>query len=83
MATYKHPITGIELNKIEVKRKALNHDEAVTAHILKLQGVSFTDIVQMIGTNANRVGEVFRGELHPDAHHKATETMRGRNDLLL
>jgi hypothetical protein len=35
MATIRHPITGVELNPIAIERKALNFDEAVTAHILR------------------------------------------------
>tara|TARA_R110002110_G_scaffold185221_4_gene392309 strand:- start:2151 stop:2321 length:171 start_codon:yes stop_codon:yes gene_type:complete len=42
-------------------------EDAVTAHILRHQGVSYTDIVQMLGTNANRVGDVFRGRTFPEA----------------
>jgi hypothetical protein len=67
MAITQHPVTGVPLNVITVKRKYLNLIEAVTAHILRQQGVTFTDIVQFLGTNANRVGEVFRGERHPEA----------------
>ena len=71
MATIRHPITGIELNEITIRRKRLNIDEAVTAHIMRQQGATFTDVVQKLGTNANRVGEVFRGDAHPDAAMKA------------
>lgn len=67
----RHPITGVKLNPIKVKRKSLNFEEAVTAHILQIQGKTFTDIVQYLGTNANRVGEVFRGESHPTAGAEA------------
>ena len=67
MATSKHPITGVELNDITIKRKRLSFEEAVTAHILHRQKRSFTDIVHMLGTNANRVGEVFNGKVHPNA----------------
>ncbi|MBO9451462.1 hypothetical protein J7426_14405 [Tropicibacter sp. R16_0] len=72
----KHPITGVLLNVIKIKRKALNFDEAVTAHVLNQQGVSYTDIVQMLGTNANRIGEVFNQKTHPRALIKALELMR-------
>ena len=75
MAITKHPITGVELNDIKIKRKTLNIDEAVTAHIMRQQGVTFTDVVQKLGTNANRVGEVFRGKVHPDAAMKALDLL--------
>ena len=75
MATTKHPITGVELNDIKIKRKTLNIDEAVTAHIMRQQGATFTDVVQKLGTNANRVGEVFRGDVHPDSAMKALDLL--------
>ena len=65
MAITEHPITGVQLNEIRVKRRALSHAEAVTAHIMRCEGHTFTDIVQRLGTNANRVGEVFKGQTHP------------------
>ncbi|MBB3995287.1 hypothetical protein GGR95_002942 [Sulfitobacter undariae] len=67
MAITKHAITGVPLNDITYKRKRLNQDEAVTVHILAKEGNSFTDIVQRLGTNANRVGEVRRGEVYPES----------------
>ncbi|GLO78509.1 hypothetical protein [Sulfitobacter pontiacus] len=66
MAILRNPY-GIQLNDITVKRKRLTLEDAVTAHILRHQGVSYTDIVQMLGTNANRVGDVFRGRSFPEA----------------
>lgn len=66
-----HPITGVPLNPILVKRKSLGYAEAVTAHILRAQGKTYTDVVQLLGTNANRIGEVFRGDIHPDAANEA------------
>lgn len=72
---HTHPITGVPLNPILVKRKSLDFEEAVTAHILRTQGKTFTDIVQHLGTNANRVGEVFRGDTHPDAAQEALRRM--------
>ncbi|MCF7725758.1 helix-turn-helix domain-containing protein [Sulfitobacter sp. M22] len=65
MAIQVHPMTGVKLNDIVIKRKRLTFDDAVTAHILRHQGETFTDVVQRLGTNANRVGEVFRGKEHP------------------
>jgi len=75
MAIELHPMTGVELNEISVKRKRLSFDEAVTAHLLHRQGLSFTEIVHRLGTNANRVGEVFRGDVHPGAARKALELL--------
>ena len=40
MAIEVHPVTGVELNVISVKRKRLTFDEAVTA--LKQRGVAVT-----------------------------------------
>lgn len=71
MANFTHPLTGVPLNVILYKRSALNEAEAITAHILRRQGVSYTDIVHKLGTNANRVGEVFRGQAWPDSGRKA------------
>jgi len=71
MAILIHPITGVLLNDIPLKRKSLDVQEAVTAHIMSHQGISYTDIVHHLGTNAFRVGEVFRGKEHPDAAMKA------------
>lgn len=67
MAYTEHPLTGEPLNVISVKNKSLTRRQAVTAHVLRLQGDTFTDIVQKLGTNANRVGEVFNGTRHSGA----------------
>ena len=75
MATHLHPITGVELNPIPVVRKKLDFACAVTAHVLQRQGTTYTAIVQMLGTNANRVGEVLRGEVHPDAEKEAMKLL--------
>lgn len=71
MAISMHPVTGVPLNDITIRRKAINEEEAVTIHLMKRQGVSYTDIVQHFGTNAHRVGEVLRGEVWPEAAEKA------------
>lgn len=67
MAILNHPITGVPLNDIALKRKALDLDCAITAHLMFRQGYTFTDIVHHLGTNANRVGEVRRGLIWPHA----------------
>ncbi|MEO0765188.1 MAG: hypothetical protein AAFY75_04150 [Pseudomonadota bacterium] len=83
MATIRHPLTGTELNPIHIKRKALNGNTAVTAWVMKLQGESFTDITQKLGTNANRIGEVFREEEHPGSKSIAVELLRRNGDLMI
>lgn len=71
MANSQHPLTGVKLNVISVKNKRLEEAEAVTACLMHLEGVPFTEIAWKLGTNANRVGEVFRGERFPDAKAQA------------
>ena len=83
MATMTHPITGDELNDIAVKRPSLSFENAVTAWVMKLQGETFTDIVQKLGTNANRVGDVFRREVHQDAKAKAISILKKHKSLLI
>jgi hypothetical protein len=77
MATVTHPVTGIPLNDIAIKRTSLDEIEAVTACIMHKQGHTFTDIAQSLGTNANRVGEVFSGKVWPDAERKARKMIGG------
>jgi hypothetical protein len=62
-----HPVTQIELNTIEVERVSLDYQEAVTAHLMRLEGKKFSQIAHQLGTNPARLGEVFRGEKYPDA----------------
>jgi predicted XRE-type DNA-binding protein len=76
MATIRHPITGVELNPIAIERKALNFDEAVTAHILRQRGTKYNQVAQLLGTNTHRVGEVLRGEVHPKAAEAALSLLR-------
>lgn len=83
MATILHPLTGDQLNAIVIKRKRLSYDNAVTAWIMKLQGETFTDIVQKLGTNANRVGDVFRGDDHEGAQAKAVAILTKHKSLLV
>ena len=75
MAITKHALTGVPLNDITLKRKRLTRLDAVTIHILGHEGHSYTDIVQKLGTNANRVGEVRRGELFPESARIALELL--------
>ena len=76
MATYRQPITGVELNPIAIERKALSFDEAVTAHILRRRGTKYNHVAQLLGTNTHRVGEVLRGDVHPKAAEVALGLMR-------
>ncbi|MDO1580885.1 hypothetical protein [Rhizobium oryzicola] len=73
MVTLVHPMTGVEMNPVLIERKALTFDEAVTAHLLKMQGVKYNIIAQRLGTNTHRLGEVFRGEKHEGSKVKAEE----------
>ncbi|MGG7644776.1 hypothetical protein ACQ5SP_08240 [Rhodovulum sp. YNF3179] len=73
MAIERHPVTGVELNPTVVERTALDFDDAVTAHLMRLKGEKFQTIAQKLGTNTFRVGEVLRGDVHPKA---ATEALR-------
>ena len=71
MAPIKHPITGVDVNPVLIERIHLDFDAAVTAWVLKLQRTKYNIIAQMLGTNTHRLGEVFRGEKHPDAYNVA------------
>ena len=64
MALVTHPLTGVEINPVVIERKALSFDEAVTAHVMRMQGVKYNIIAQHLGTNTHRLGEVFREEKH-------------------
>lgn len=75
MAIEEHPLTGVRLNKLEIRRKALDYWEAVTAIILRHQGWEYHHIAHMLGTNTHRLGEVFRREKHPDAWKDALRLM--------
>ncbi len=76
MATRRHPLTGVKLNPIEIERKSLEFEDAVTAHILRCKGVKYATIAHLLGTNPARLGEVFRGECHPAAANEALRLMR-------
>ncbi|OWU80721.1 hypothetical protein ATO1_08855 [Phaeobacter sp. 22II1-1F12B] len=71
------------MNTISVRRKALSERDAVTVHVMKLQGDTYTDIVQQMGTNANRIGEVLRSEVHPSTHIRAVELLKREKLILL
>jgi hypothetical protein len=77
MAHSVHPVTGVALNVITVKRPRLSKNDAVTVFMLKMEDVSYTDIVQYLGTNAHRVGEVLRGEVWPEARQIAIDLKGG------
>lgn len=76
MATLKHPLTGVELNEVEIKRPNLEFDEAVTAHVLRLQGRKIQTISAMLGTNQARVADVLKLKVHPKAANAALEVYR-------
>lgn len=75
MAMIRHPLTGVELNPILIERPALDFDEAVTVWVLKIGKTKYNHIAQMLGTNTHRVGEVLRGEKHPEAKAEAIHRM--------
>lgn len=59
MATFKHPVTGVLLNRIDIMRpRNLSDDEAETARLLRKQGHKVQDITAMLGTNQGRVHQV-------------------------
>jgi len=56
MATFRHPVTGVILNCIDVTRpRKLSEDEADTARMLRSEGYKVQDITAMLGTNQGRV----------------------------
>lgn len=57
MPTKRHPVTGVVLNELAVRRKSLAPSEAVTAALLRREGHKLHDIAAMLGTNAARVVE--------------------------
>ena len=71
MAMTRHPITGVAINEIDVEKTSLDFDDAVTAWVMKLQGEKYAVIAHKLGTNTIRLGEVFRGERHPEAKAEA------------
>jgi hypothetical protein len=73
MATFYHPITGVELNSIEVKRPNLTKDEAITAHVLRMNGHKIQTITAMLGTNQGRVMSALNGETYPNAASDAAK----------
>jgi len=75
MAMIHHPITGVLLNEIAIERISLTLKEAVTVWVLRMNGVKYAAIAQQLGTNPARVGEVLRGEKHPDARQLALDLL--------
>lgn len=71
MSIIPHPLTGVKLNELPIKRASLNSRAAVTACVLRLQGWKWHDIAAALGTNTHRLGEVFRGEKYPEAEQEA------------
>lgn len=69
----RHPITGVKLNRITVKRRELTFTDAVTVHILRQQGKTIKEIARYLGTGETKVRETLRGEVHQGAAHTALE----------
>lgn len=57
MATFNHPVTGVSLNVITIKRTHLNDSEAETTRLLHQEGHPQHIIAAMLGTNQGRVNE--------------------------
>lgn len=76
MATYLHPVTGVELNQIDVRRKSLDETEQATVRLLRQSGTYVSDIAHMMGTNPARIGEVLRGDVCPKAAHAVRDLLR-------
>ncbi|WP_298618730.1 hypothetical protein [uncultured Zoogloea sp.] len=60
-------VYGVPLNPILYMRAALTLEEAVAACIMRRDGEKYHIIAARLGTNTHRLGEVFRGERHPEA----------------
>lgn len=59
MAMIRHPVTGVEINVLSVKRpRLLNEAEAETAKLLRADGHKVQDIAAMLGTNPGRIQAV-------------------------
>lgn len=84
MTTFRHPITGVDLNVITRHREALNDAEVLTVHIMNLQGVAQHVIAHHLGVNPGRVNEALKD---PDTADKlarrAAKILRDTGDLLL
>lgn len=83
MATYKHPITGVELNIIDIDRASLDEVEAVTVHILNFEGHDQDAIASRFGTNQARISDVLKGRTHTGAAERAAQMMRDNGALLI
>lgn len=55
MAAFRHPETGIPLNRLDVVRQSLDATEQETARLLRRDGYKVQDIAAMLGTNQGRV----------------------------
>lgn len=57
MAMHKHPVTGVPLNRLGLRRKSLDEAEKETVRLLRHAGHKMQDIAAMLGTNQGRVAE--------------------------
>lgn len=63
MATFKHPITGVELNVITVRKtKPRGADERKTVLLLDAAGEHEHIIAAMFGTNQGRIADILTEE---------------------
>lgn len=63
MATLRHPVTGVFLNRLDLHRKSLDELEQVTARLLRRDGHKLQDIAAMLGTNQGRIAEALADDL--------------------
>lgn len=60
MATFRHPVTGVELNVVTVRRAHLTGEaELETVRLLRADGEPKHIIAAMFGINQGRISEAF------------------------
>lgn len=63
MATYRHPVTGVELNEITIRRtKPSAGAERKTVLLLAAAGETEHIIAAMFGTNQGRIADILGEE---------------------
>ncbi|RNF32929.1 hypothetical protein [Paracoccus methylarcula] len=58
MATFRHPVTGELLNRIEVRNTHLNEKQIETVRLLHQGGEDQHIIAAMLGINQGRINDV-------------------------
>lgn len=75
MATYRHPVTGVELNGI-IRRKRLTKAEQLTARLLMAEGECRWSAALRLGTHPLQIGEA------PAQNRKPGKTGKPRGGTL-